>query len=422
MRYLLAVLSLISTALAEEKPAVNIETAGYSREENVERFSNGTNSFGLRLYREISSFPGNICISPYGIESALAIPYIGSHEATQFQFEKVLHLQGPLGFIDETVSFMNRQLQTGSGGASGDFRLGLASSLWIQNGFAIEEPFLKKMTKSFKDAFKRVEFQRQPETARADINEWVKDRTFGKINGLFAYNEITKTTRMAVTTALYLKGRWASGFSPLNTYQEPFFPDAETTISVPTMVATGVFPCYRGDRFSAVELALDPPRYGKTRAAMLLLLPNHKGGLKELEEELDWIGLQKWMGEIKNEHAQIRLPRFKSFSRIKISEGLKRMGMAAPFGNEADFSGITKSPGAQLKLNEIVHQAICSVDEAGVEAVSAAGAAGAAGAAKTGVIGNPTLYRFDHPFMYIIYDKTLRVILLIGRVNNPLEK
>lgn len=392
----------------------------FSIQENVERFSDGNNVFGLELYHQISQLPGNLCFSPYGIESGLSLPYIGSKDVTQIEMEKVLHLQGPQGYLDETISYLNQQLATRSGDTSDNFRLLLASSFWLQNGLSLETAFLEKMKKSYALQFRRAEFMRQPESARVEINEWVKDRTLSKITNLFAYNDINKSTRMVSTTCLYLKAKWAQVFNPLNTNQEPFFIDEQGTISVPMMVLTGLIPYYKDETLSIIELETDIPRNGKTRGAMMILLPSHKEGLKGLEASLDWNRLQKWKEELKKEHVQVRLPRFKSSSNIKLSDALQKMGMAHVFNDEADFSGINKSASNQLKLNELVHKSQISVDEAGIEAVSASGITGAVKSAVLG--GNPSLFLADHPFIYIIYDKTTNVILMIGRVKNPLEK
>jgi hypothetical protein len=48
------------------------------------------NALGLDLHRQMPP-TGNVCLSPYSIQSALAMTYMGASGATQAEMAKVLH-------------------------------------------------------------------------------------------------------------------------------------------------------------------------------------------------------------------------------------------------------------------------------------------------------------------------------------------
>lgn len=60
----------------------------------------------------------------------------------------------------------------------------------------------------------------------------------------------------------------------------------------------------------------------------------------------------------------------------------------------------------------MVHEAVLDIDETGTEA-----------SAVTGVemmpMSMPLQYKFNRPFLFLIVDHTVRIVLFAGRVMNP---
>ncbi len=93
------------------------------------------------------------------------------------------------------------------------------------------------------------------------------------------------------------------------------------------------------------------------------------------------------------------------------------MGISKAFSLCADFSGITGD--RSLYISKILHKAIIDVNEEGTKA-------SAATAVELPFIGisdtPPILFKADHPFVFIIQDKTSGAILFMGKVSNPTER
>ena len=76
----------------------------------------------------------------------------------------------------------------------------------------------------------------------------------------------------------------------------------------------------------------------------------------------------------------------------------------------ADFSGMTGT--CDLFIQEIVHKAFVSVDEAGTVAAAATGVV-------VGITSLPPSVTVDRPFVFLIHDIETGAILFVGRVADP---
>jgi len=64
-------------------------------------------------------------------------------------------------------------------------------------------------------------------------------------------------------------------------------------------------------------------------------------------------------------------------------------------------------------LGKVIHKTYIKVNEDGTEAAAVTSA--------WGVTGSPSGLFFDHPFTYIIAERTTGLILFIGQVMDPLS-
>ena len=73
-----------------------------------------------------------------------------------------------------------------------------------------------------------------------------------------------------------------------------------------------------------------------------------------------------------------------------------QLGITRIFNNGADLSGITEE-NAPLKLSKAVHKAVLTIDETGTEAAAAT-------VLQVATYSMPPIVRFDHPFLFIIFE------------------
>ena len=80
------------------------------------RSATGTGSVGIDLYHRLATGDGNLCLSPYSIENALAMTFAGADGKTREEMARVLHfstndeaLHGSFGALQHQLEEMAAQ-------------------------------------------------------------------------------------------------------------------------------------------------------------------------------------------------------------------------------------------------------------------------------------------------------------------------
>ncbi len=108
------------------------------------------------------------------------------------------------------------------------------------------------------------------------------------------------------------------------------------------------------------------------------------------------------------------LPRFELTAQFSLARTLAEMGMGDAFSLAADFSGMDGA--RDLFISAVVHKAFVDVNEEGTEATAATGTV----MKMLAVMPQPTtVFRADHPFIFLIRDNHSGSILFLARVIDP---
>lgn len=393
-----------------------VETREYISQRTVD-LARQNNAFAFNLYRNLNDVKGNLCFSPYSISSALVMVYNGAKEETETEMGEVLRFTASKGSVNEAFSVLNRYFSRASKEGLKDFRLDIANSLWIQTGVQVLPEFIDELGKYFRTSLRRVDFFKQREIARQEINGYVKEKTMGKITNLLQPDEITQFTKMVLISAIYLKNRWQTPFEPSSTSNEPFFVAYGKTVLAQTMKATLSLLYTQTEDFSAIELPYFRPKEHLPDCRFLILLPNANHSLDEIENRMNGEILRDLIARLERQEISLFLPKFSFTKSFRLKDVLIKMGMPSAFSANANFEGINGAK--DLQIGQVAHKAFIEVDENGTEA-----------AAATAVTMNlkaiyqpkePMVFKVDHPFMFVIYEKASQSILFLGRVANPLE-
>lgn len=92
---------------------------------------------------------------------------------------------------------------------------------------------------------------------------------------------------------------------------------------------------------------------------------------------------------------------------------LKDMGIGNLFEDSADFSDFSTKQA--IKFDDAVHQAKIEIDEEG----SVAAAATAIFSFRSSRPSEPTQFKCNHPFMFLIHDQQSKEILFAGVYRGP---
>src|SRR5213083_1487956 len=73
--------------------------------------ASATNQLGVDLHRQLARGDENLCLSPYSIESALAMTFAGADGETKTEMARVLHFPGDASAVPASFALLQHSLQ-----------------------------------------------------------------------------------------------------------------------------------------------------------------------------------------------------------------------------------------------------------------------------------------------------------------------
>lgn len=388
------------------------------------------NSFGLDLQRALAKEHKNLCISPFSIESALAMTYAGSKGETREQMARVLHfpkedaaLHEAFVALDATLAELKKKSEERVedskkyGGPAEPIALANANRLFGQKGYEFRQSFLDLLKKSYGTPLEVLDFAKSAE-ARNYINKWVEKQTRDRIRDLIPDGAINEGTRLVLVNAIYLKAPWHEEFKEALTKPRPFHVDGgKPAVEVPTMHRVDGYGYAKQEGYSVVAVP-----YMGLDLQFLILVPDEIDGLEKMESGLNAKALSA-CAKLEYQEVDLMLPKFKMEPpTISLVAALEKMGMTQAFDRprgSADFDGIApKKPDDYLYISEVFHKTFIAVDEKGTEAAAATAVMMMAGSAMQQP-PKPIEVHVDRPFVFAIQEKSTGTCLFMGRVSDP---
>lgn len=364
------------------------------QQEEPDRASYQPDSVAWRLWQYMPD-DENFLYSPLSLEMALALAANGAEGETQQQLLSLL----PISDLNEYNAYAKQLMDTYSGGE--EVTLELANSIWLNTGHPSGAVFRKEFQQVIADAFYGVAREITPQTAVAETDRWVSEKTHGKIQGILTQELAEQPDFLAcLINALYFQGQWASQFAQPLTRDGTFTSRDGTADMVPFMEQTSQFAYYEDADVQMVRL---PYRDGKT--AMYVALP-------AIDEMLDW---EAYIQKLQPARVHIRMPKF----RIETSQSLKgpltELGAGRAFERDtAQFDAMFELPeGWNAYIMDVLQKTYIEVDENGTEAAAVTAVASGGGSAAAPM---PEIKEFyaDRPFVFFIRDDETGQLLFIG--------
>ena len=393
------------------------------------------NALGLDLFRHTSKPNANVLLSPYSIQSALAMAYAGADGLTRQEMARVLHYPQDETALHNSFARLRNELQEAvrrseeyskqvSPGFPNDaLVLNVANRLFGQSGYDFRQPFLDLLNNTYAAPFESLDFAGDPAQAAQHINKWVETQTSQRIRNLIPDSALTDLTRLVLVNALYLKAPWGHPFEVSATKPDFFYVNGDQRVQVPMMHLTRDLGFARGNGFVAVWLPLTSP------LQMVVFLPAKRTGLAELEKQLS---LDLLAGNFKWEPRSVALslPRFKlEPATLSLAASLQAMGLKTAFDlpiGSANFDRIApRRPTDYLALSKVLHKTYLNVEEKGIEA---AAATSMEFMTRGGLHDpeKPVEVRVDHPFFFTILahssvpsEPRTPICLFLGHVTDP---
>jgi len=337
--------------------------------------------------------------------------YAGARGDTEKQMADTLSLLLSQDSLHPAFNGLDIDLSSRGEGAKGKdeegFRLNIVNAIWGQEDFKFLSEYLDILAENYGAGLRILDFIKAPDQSRITINEWVSDQTEGRIEDLIPQGAIDALTRLVLTNAIYFNAAWKYPFNEEATSDGLFYLLDGGTITIPMMRLTESLGYTSGDGYQVVELP-----YDGNELSMVILLPD-SGQFKDFEESLNYRKVDGIISDVKRSQVSLQMPKFEFESEFSLKSALAAMGMPVAFSANADFSGMTGSK--DLSIDEVIHKAFVSVDEAGTEAAAAT----AVIMKLTAAPEEPIEVTVNRPFIFLIRDIETGAILFIGRVLNP---
>ncbi len=390
-----------------------------------------TNQLAVDLHRQLATGDENLCVSPYSIESALAMTFAGADGQTRTEMARVLHFPGDGGAVPASFASLQHSLEEMSaktaelvkeskrfGGPSEPITLNIANRLFAQKGYDFRNAFLSLVKQDYRAAFEALDFVADASRATQHINKWVADQTRDRIRDLIPAGALGETTRLVLANALYLKAPWADPFSEKATKPEPFHVRGKAAVDVPMMQKSNKYFGYaKREGFTAVSLP-----YIGDELQFLVLVPDEVNGLPALEAKLSDYMLAQ-CAKLEKREVDLHLPKFKiEPPTAALAEKFEALGMKTAFDQprgSANFERMApRKPNEYLYISQIFHKTFIAVDEKGTEAAAATAVAMMAATALVQRLP-PVEVKVDRPFIYATQHIPSGVCLFLGRVTDP---
>ena len=378
--------------------------------QDLQELVQGNSAFAFDLYQALREQErGNFFYSPFSISIALAMTWAGARGETEREMAEVLHFTLPQERVHPAFNALDLELaRRGQSKEGQGLRLHLANAIWGQRGYRFLSQFLDTLARNYSAGLRLLDFKSDPEAARKVINDWVSERTEGRIQDLIPKGVIDFLTRLVLTNAIYFKAAWAEPFDENLTSDSPFYLLDGSQVMVPMMKQTTELGYMKGEGFQAVELP-----YEGGEVSMVILLPD-MGRFEEFEKSLNVKQVEDILGKLEYPEVTLKMPRFRMDSAFNLAKTLAAMGMSSAFQpDQADFSGMDGT--RTLYISAVLHKAFVSVDEAGTEAAAAT----AVVEKKTALPSMRVEVTVNRPFIFLIRDRLTGTILFVGRVVNP---
>jgi serpin B len=398
---------------------------------NFDLASKATNELGVELQRQLATGNENLCVSPFSIQSALAMTFAGADGDTRTEMGRVLHFPSDASTVAASFGSLQHSLEEMSaktaelvkksrefGGPGEPITLNIANCLFAQKDYDFRQNFLSLVKQNFGAAFEPLDFVADPKGATQHINKWVADQTRDKIRDLIPADALNKLTRLVLANALYLKAPWADAFSEKATQPEPFHVPGAAPVNVAMMRKTARFGYAKREGFTAVSLT-----YAGDDLQFLVLLPDEENGLRTLESKLTADVLAKCT-KLETQDVDLHLPKFKlEPPTIALAENLQALGMKSAFDipqGSANFDKMApRKPNDYLYISNVFHKTFLAVDEKGTEAAAATAVVMMRATGMRGPKPPPIQVKVDRPFVYAIQHVPSGVSLFLGRVTDP---
>lgn len=279
-------------------------------------FSRRLGVFALNMYDALATLKPNenIIFSPLSIQICAAMARLGAGGETADEMDRGLQLNSP---DPKALGESFRPLMNAYANSNTTH---IANKIYVKKGYELNNEFISNLN-NFLSSVENVDFNNGKEAA-AIINKFVEEKTNNLIKDLIDPSALDSLTRLVLVNAIHFKGKWKKEFSKKDTRQEPFYLNELDSKDVSMMNVKGNFRHTSLPNLDAAALELP---YQDSDLSMIVVLPNKRSGLSQLEEQLRTIQLSEITDRLSDKEVIVKLPKFKAEFSVELKEAFQRV-------------------------------------------------------------------------------------------------
>ena len=373
------------------------------------------NSMSFRFLKELYDEENLVC-SPLSLQYALAMTANGASGET---LQEIIDF---LGYGEEGIEALNEYskiLLEQLPAVDLNVDLKVTDALLVNDMFPLLPSFKKTVETNYYAAVDNMDFS-DPKQIAARINDWAKTNTNGFIDKLIDPSEISPEAVAFIMNALYFKAKWAGNkYSPMfreeGTRSEDFHLKNGKTVKAKMMRNTRYHEYAEMDGYKVLVLP-----YANGKFNMYVLLPD-ENDIEGMIEKLQTTSWREIRANLKQDaEVHVKLPKFNIENKHNLNDALNALGVKKAFQpSVAEFDMMfQQKSGYYYWISKVIQKSRIAVSEWGTEAGSVTVVEMDA-ATDAGPDQKYVYFYADHPFVFVIGEKTSGTILFEGVVMEP---
>ena len=400
-----------------QSPVPTEQITKVTLDETQKGYVDAGNRMAFRFLGEMFDNENLVC-SPLSLQYALAMTANGASGQTR---QEIIDF---LGYGEEDINALNEYSKTlleQLPAVDLDVTLKVTDALLVNDKFPLLPSFKETVENNYYAAVDNMDFS-DPEQVAARINEWASRNTDGFIDNILSASEISEDAVAYIMNALYFKAKWAGGeydpmFESNATKPEDFHLSDGSTIKVDMMRNMRWHQYAEMDGYKVLAIP-----YAGYKYYMYILLPdeNDINGLIGKLKTTSWSDI---LSKMKSDaEVYIRIPKFEIENKYNLNDALHALGVTRPFQSgmaEFDMMFQPKQPKYYYWIEKVIQKARIKVSEKGTEAGAVTIVEMAGDAEDSGDEPKRVYFYADHPFVFVIGEKTSGTILFEGVCTRP---
>lgn len=408
---------VVKEPIAIESPVPTEQITKVTLNETQKGYVEAGNRMAFRFLGEMFEDENLVC-SPLSLQYALAMTANGASGQT---LQEIIDF---LGYGEDGIDALNeysKLLLEQLPAVDLDVTLKVTDALLVNDRFQLLPSFKATVENHYYAAVDNMDFS-DPSQIAARINEWASRSTDGFIDKVLEPSEISPNAVAYIMNALYFKAKWAGGeYDPMfesdATRPEDFHLSDGSTIKVDMMRNMRWHQYAEMDGYKVLAIP-----YAGYKYYMYILLPdeNDINGLVEKLKTTAWSDILSKMK--KDAEVYIRIPKFEIENKYNLNDALQALGVTRPFQSglaEFDMMFQPKQPEYYYWIEKVIQKARIKVSEKGTEAGAVTIVEMAGEAEDSGDEPKRVYFYADHPFVFVIGEKTSGTILFEGVCTRP---